>query len=133
MLSFEAGRYLKSDPHGTVCPYTPCQIIALHDEATEQGILGEDCFVQDWDRMIDLAASRNAVKYLGHKPADYPDSDGELVFDVWKRMDRNIGVHFTWTCPSPGIQYDPLGSAEPGLSWSRKLGIVVSRRAFRIL
>ena len=133
MLCCEVGRYLKTDLHGEAPPYTPDEIIALRDEAIERGILGPDCFIQDWDRMIDLVAARNAVDYLGHKSADYPFSSEEIVLDCWERQDRNVGKHFTWTHPSAGIQYDPLGSAEPGLSWSRKLGIVVSRRAFRIL
>ena len=46
----------------------------------------------------------------------------------------DVGQHFhVYEQPDADIQFDPLGSAAPGLSNSRKHGVIVSSRAFRIL
>ena len=138
MLTTEVGRYLADpaqDPASDLYieRWTPLQIIALYDTACEKGyVRARDAFIEDWDKVIDLAAGRNAVDSLGWKDADYPYSEDEIVIDCWERQDMNVGQHFTVQIPQGGIQYDPLGSAEPGLSNSRKYGIIVSKRAFKI-
>lgn len=126
MLCFASGAYLADRD-----PPDAAEVLAMHAAGVRDGLIGDECFIESWERVIDMAAGQHVVEYTDrHEPADFPLDPGWLVFDCWKRTDRNVGVHFTIRHP---ILYDPLGSAEPGLSWSRKLGQVVSRRAFRIV
>ena len=130
MLTVEAGRWLAGGR-----PWTPLQITALYDEACSQGIVRErDAFIEQWQDMVNLAAGRLAVKYTDrHEPADFPYSPEYVVFRCYERQDMDVGQHFVYEQPDADIQYDPLGSAAPGLSNSRKHGVIVSSRAFRIL
>lgn len=142
MIAAEVGRYLADPEHNPASPlyidrWSPLQIIAIFDEGVSRGFVREsDAYMEDWDDTINLAAGRRAVQQIGdpwHKPADYPYSPDEIVISCYERQDIDVGKHFCLEIPHAEIQYDPLSSAEPGLSWSRKLGIVVSKRAFRIL
>ena len=133
LLCAAAGAWLQRRP-----PPGWEQVLTWWGEARHSGTIGDDCFIERWARAINDAAGELVVEYAGppgeppdsHDPPDYPLRPGELVFDCWRRQDVDVGEHFTWVHP---VRYDPLGSAEPGLSWSRKLGVVVSRRAFRIV
>ena len=134
MLTFAAGTWLMDRE-----PPAADQVLSLHAQGVQQGIIEDECFVRRWARAINLAAGMVVVTYAGpegeppdsHDPYDYPFKPGELVFDCWWRPSRpQIGFHFTWSHPE---QYDPLGSFAPGLSNSRQYGVVHSRRAFRII
>ena len=63
MLTCEIGRYLADRP-----PWTPLQIVGLYDVGVKLGAIRKDAYIEDWDKIIDLAAGYNAVDYLGHKP-----------------------------------------------------------------
>ena len=147
MLCLEAGRYLEwlhkggaddDDPKNTTYPdpITPIKAMGFFRAGRDSlGVIREDCYITDWDKVMDFAAGYDAVDYIGHVDDDYERLPEELVFDVWRR-DGVEGVHFTWqhfdTQRDIGIQYDPLGSFQPGLSNTRHYGHLVSRRAFRI-
>lgn len=139
MCSVEIGRYLADpaqDPSSDLYieRWTPLQIIALYDTACEKGyVRARDAYIERWEDVINLAAGREAVDYQGHAPADQAYTEDTIVVSCWERQDMNVGVHFTVSIPQGGIQYDSLGSAEPGLSNSRKYGIVVSTRVFKVL
>ena len=108
---------------------TAARILQLHEICVRKGFIGDECYVQDWEKTINTAAGMAMVAYEGgHSPPDFPLDPGWIVFDVWKQP--KYGKHFVWRHP---IRYDPLSSASHGLSWSRKRGTKVGRRAFKVL
>lgn len=113
-------------------------ILQTYDLALEEKAMREDCLVEDWEKVISIAYSgsvdNSPVAYTGKRdttPALSPRED-QIVITRWTHL--NYG-HFTFEyfSDSASIQYDPLGSAEPGLSLTRKLGKMESTRVFKII
>ena len=138
LICSAVGRFLSNGPL-----WTPLETVGLLDTCGKKGIVRvSDCYIDDWDKVVDFIAGSDRSDYLGHVDADFPHAPDKIVIDVWRRTDIDVGLHFTWSHPAADIQYDPLGSAHPGkvvdpdgatLSNSRKYGSIESRRAFQIL
>ena len=134
MCALEAGRVLSRVP-----PNTPMITLARWRMATETGSLGDECYVEDWERLLRLCApeflQRGKISYLGRKrPSEVEPSLSVLVIARGHQPQRpRLGGHF-WLPKQPLIAepYDPLGSAEPGLSFTRQRGELLNLRVFRI-
>ena len=119
----------------------PQDVLYLARHAQEEGALRADFFINDWQKMIDLAIGESGlVKYLGHEKNTLKVFDSRhIIIQRWERSDKNVGSHFVFQYRSRmlDINYDPLDSAYSALgnslSWTRKLGDLMDLRVFKIL
>ena len=119
----------------------PQDVLYLARCAKDEKIIRTDMYIESWQQMMDLAIGESGiVKYLGHEqPLKVFTGEDYIIFQCWKRTDREVGKHFVWQYRSRllDINYDPLDSAVSyqgnSLSNSRKYGDIESLRVFKIL
>ena len=128
MCAVEAGRVIAGRPVPG-----PDEVVRLWREATQRDVLGDECFVYRWWELLRITAGGYCkFNRVPGSPADATGTDTRLVIAYWHQPERpRLGGHFVLPAqPLIPDAYDPLGSAEPGLSWTRKRGEPRNYRVF---
>ena len=111
-------------------------VVTLVRAMIARGWVKQDMTVADWEEAVNRCYDGGLVRYLGAVSGDYPDHPGVVCVDEWAhRVGPHTYRHFTLDCSARNravLQYDPLGSYEPGLSRTRAFGELVGRRAFLV-
>ena len=112
---------------------TPGDIRKVYSEAQRSGVMGKNCYIEDWAGVFRLFGI--AVKYYGHKDATWTPMEGEIEITEWKHNKLRF-THFTLGGATDRHPfYDPWGAAGGNGLTSRSVaeGYIASKRGFKLL
>jgi hypothetical protein len=112
---------------------TPSEIRKVYSEARKTGVMGKNCYIEDWAGVFRLFGI--AVSYHGHKKPSWIPKDGWLEICEWRHEELRF-THFTLGGDALRHPfYDPWGAGRDDFLTSVSVadGDIHSKRAFKIL